>query len=488
MLPGVIPRDDPVCDLGATRGHTVATYRGRVRRISLWMRAHPAVGDSLIAIVLLALDVLIYGLFVAFPAPDVATPPWYLGLPLIVILLGVVPLRRKYPLVMAYWVLVWTVPYVASGFGDVAFSVAVVSCIALYTVVVYSGRKQAAIYTALTLAVSLVHQALQYPDDWIVNTVTVVLALALCWVLGEFVGARRAYQAEVEARLHLLENERHQATRIAVAEERERIARELHDVVAHAVSVIVVHADGASFAVRRDPDLAERAIGTISDTGRSALSELRRLLAILRDDTSDDGGDEQSGVGGEGARTPQPTAADLVELAERIETAGLTVRLDLDEGIDDLPAGVSLGVYRIVQEALTNSLKHAGVGTRAQVTVRWDRGGGGDGGRDHAGSVLIEVEDDGAGRANPVLAGEAAGGGTAGRTPSASTSASGSGAPGSSAASAASATGAESGASSGNGLIGMRERTNVHDGTLTAGPAPGGGWRVRAELTVRLGA
>ncbi|MBB3662817.1 signal transduction histidine kinase [Prauserella sediminis] len=429
-----------------------------MRRISLWMKAHPVVGDSLIAIVLFALDVLVYALFVAFPVPDIATPPWYVGLPLIVILLGVVPLRRKYPLVMAYWVLVWTIPYVAAGFGDVAFSVAVVSCIALYTVVVYSGRRQAAFYTALTLVVSLTHQILQYPDDWVVNTVTVVLALALCWVLGEFVGARRAYQAEVEARLHLLENERHQATRIAVAEERERIARELHDVVAHAVSVIVVHADGASYAVRKDPDLAERAIGTISDTGRSALHELRRLLAILRDDDRDD----ENRVGGEGARTPQPTAADLVELADRVETAGLTVRLDLDETIDELPAGVSLGVYRIVQEALTNSLKHAGVGTRAHVRVRWDRGAGRD--TDHAGSVHIDVEDDGAGRANPVLAGGPGAGaareGPAERAPSA---------PG------------------GNGLIGMRERTNVHDGTLTAGPAPGGGWQVRAVLTVRLG-
>ncbi|GAA1250142.1 sensor histidine kinase [Prauserella halophila] len=419
------------------------------------------VGDSLIAIVLFALDALVYSLFVAFPAPGVATPPWYVGLPLAVCLLAVVPFRRKYPLVMAYWILVWTIPYVASGFGDVGLGVAVVSCIALYTVVVYSGRRQAALYTALTLVVILTHQILQYPGDWIVNTVTVVLSLALCWVLGEFVGARRAYQAEVEARLHLLENERHQATRIAVAEERERIARELHDVVAHAVSVIVVHADGASYAVRKDPDLAERAIGTISDTGRSALSELRRLLAILRDDDRDgDHDDEGSRGGGEGARTPQPTAADLVELADRIETAGLTVRLDLDEAIDELPAGVSLGVYRIVQEALTNSLKHAGIGTRAQVRVRWDRGAGRN--AEHAGSVHVDVDDDGAGKANPVLAGGS--GARARRTADRAPSTSG-----------------------GNGLIGMRERTNVHDGTLIAGPAPGGGWQVRAELTARLG-
>ncbi|TWH21611.1 signal transduction histidine kinase [Prauserella rugosa] len=417
-------------------------------------------GDSLIAIVLFALDVALYSLFVAFPVPDVPPPPpWYVGIPLAVCLLAAVPVRRRHPQLMAYWVLVWTVPHVVFGIGKTTIGVAVVSCIALYTLVVYTGRRQAAVYTALTLVVSLAHQIIEFPGEWLVNTVTVVLSLALCWVLGEFVGARRAYQAEVEARLALLENERHQATRIAVAEERERIARELHDVVAHAVSVIVVHADGASYAVRTNPEVAERAIGTISETGRSALAELRRLLAILRDDQ------------GENARTPQPTAADLGDLAERMRAAGLAVRLETEGPLDDLPAGVALGVYRIVQESLTNSLKHAGPGTRAHVRVRHvadgggeDSGGvsGGDGGGDGAAgaSVRIAVDDDGAGRAHPVLA-------TTAHTSVPSTG--------------------ETAQAAGNGLIGMRERANVHGGVLEAGPAPGGGWRVRAALPVNSG-
>src|SRR5262249_51333183 len=144
-------------------------------------------------------------------------------------------------------------------------------------------------------------------SEAVAMAVTGGLALALCWVFGEFVGARRAYQAEVEARLHLLETERDQQAKIAVAEERARIARELHDVVAHAVSVIVVQADGAAYAVRSQPELAERAVKTISATGREALTELRRLLGVLRSEQEEDQ-----------ERTPQPGTRSLSELAERV--------------------------------------------------------------------------------------------------------------------------------------------------------------------------
>ena len=155
----------------------------------------------------------------------------------------------------------------------------------------------------------------------------VVLALAFCWALGEFVGARRAYQAEVEQRLALLEVERDHQARMAVAAERARIARELHDVVAHAVSVIVVQADGAAYAVRSQPELAERAVQTISATGREALTELRRLLGVLRSEEA------------EGELTPQPGTQSLSELAERVRAVGLPVRLEIVGDVDDLPAG-----------------------------------------------------------------------------------------------------------------------------------------------------
>ncbi|OLT45495.1 hypothetical protein BJF85_18655 [Saccharomonospora sp. CUA-673] len=438
-------------------------------------------GDSLIAVVLFLVDALFIMLLNAFPTPETETPRWYVGLPLAVGLLAAMPARRSHPVLMAYWVLGWSIPHVALGLMDAPLSVAAASCIALYTLVVYTTRRTAAVYTALTVGVSMSQQLIEFPDDVLVNMITIVLSLALCWVLGEFVGARRAYQAEVEARLALLENERHQSTRIAVAEERERIARELHDVVAHSVSVIVVHADGASYAVRKDPDLAERAIGTISETGRSALAELRGLLAILRDnrdegegsDSGSDGADSEGSGGGAGsgsapARTPQPTTADLDELADRMRGAGLLVRLETEGALDDLPAGVALGTYRIVQEALTNSLKHAGVGARTHVRVRR---------ADEGAAVSIDVEDDGAGRAHPVLAGRADVDGTGAAGAGVAAGASGSGSSGAGAAGAAVP-------ASGNGLIGMRERVNVHGGTLKAGPAPGGGWRVRAVLPV----
>ncbi|PXY31599.1 two-component sensor histidine kinase [Prauserella muralis] len=380
------------------------------------------VGDSLIAVHLLLIDVAIL-LFTRFEeAPDFA--PWYVALPVDVLTVLPLVVRRRYPLVSAYGVLVLGAAHAALQLG---LASGIASAVSVYSVVIYAGRAHGVLYLVLMVVASATQILLQYDDGRVINAVVVALVLALCWMLGEFVGARRAYHAEVEARLHLLETERDQATRIAVAEERGRIARELHDVVAHAVSVIVVHADGASYAIRTDPGLAERAVRTISDTGRGALAELRRLLDVLRGEG-----------GGSEPRVPQPTAADLAEVADAMRAAGLPVLLDVDGDLGELPAGVSLGVYRIVQESLTNTLKHAGPGARAEVCVR--RGDD---------EVTVTVTDDGAGRARQVA-------GT--RAPE----------PG------------------GNGLIGMRERAHVYGGTLDAGPSPGGGWHVRARLPVRL--
>jgi signal transduction histidine kinase len=311
----------------------------------------------------------------------------------------------------------------------------------LYSVVVYAGRRRGLVYLAAVVGTTALQLAIENPQDVVVEAIIAAFGIALTWTIGEFVGARRAYDVEVEARLHLLETERDQATRIAVAEERGRIARELHDVVAHAVSVMVVQADGASYALESNPELAKRALQTISETGRGALGELRRLLDVLRHDDSD----------GE-PRVPQPDAHALADLADRMRTAGVPVALEVDD-LGDLPAGVSLGVYRIVQESLTNTLKHAGHGASASVRV-------------HRTGDLVEVlvSDDGAGRAQamtPVQVVTAGSRSTRNPPPRLSV-------PG------------------GNGLIGMRERANVYGGTLEVGPAPGGGWQVRAELPVRL--
>ncbi|TQJ03771.1 sensor histidine kinase [Amycolatopsis cihanbeyliensis] len=383
------------------------------------MRAHPMVGDSLLAAALLSIDVLI------FFFEDLPMPPWYLALPADVLVVLPLVVRRRHPLWSAYLVLAFSVLH-----SELRLGLGAVFCgaIAIYTAVVYAGRKPGALYVVVFVLANVAQAAIGQGTDWVPNTITSTLIFVLCWVLGEYVGARRAYHAELEARLHLLETERGQAARIAVAEERGRIARELHDVVAHAVSVIVVQADGASYMIRSNPELAERAVRTISDTGRGALAELRRLLDLLRGE----------GASGE-PRVPQPDAATLAELAERVRAAGVPVRLDVEGELGDLPAGVSLGVYRIVQESLTNTLKHAGPGASATVRVRQD-----------AEAVDVEVADDGGDRGALVAAGE----------------------------------GAE--VPGGNGLIGMRERAHVFGGTLEVGPGPGGGWRVRASLPVRL--
>ncbi|MEU6644969.1 histidine kinase [Saccharomonospora sp. NPDC046836] len=382
------------------------------------------VGDSLIAVLLLLIDTAYF--FVSmFEVVPHHLPPWYLALPMDIVTVLPLILRRKYPVFSAYALLVLGAVHAWLALGLTA---AVASGISVYSVVVYVGRRQGVLYLASITIASVGQLYVQFDEEWVINAIVSTLYMAFCWVLGEFVGARRAYQAELEARLHLLETERDQAARIAVAEERGRIARELHDVVAHAVSVMVVHADGASYAIRANPGLAETAVRTISDTGRAALAELRRLLDVLRGEETD-----------AEPRVPQPTAADLADLVARMRSAGLPVELDVGE-LGELPAGVSLGVYRIVQESLTNAFKHAGNGARAQVQVHR-----------YVDTIDVEVNDDGAGKARQLVPAD-------GERP----------VPG------------------GNGLIGMRERANVYGGTLTVGPRPGGGWQVHARLPVRL--
>ena len=374
------------------------------------------VGDSLLAALIASFDLLLFiARVVASPEGELEPRPWYVTLPLIFAVVAPFVFRRKYPITAAY---VTLGAGIAHSVMEIGIASMFTTCIALYTLVAYVSRRSALLYLAVNEVVTLVQSPWQFPEQWVTQLIVVNLALAFSWALGEFVGARRAYHAELEQRLQLLETERGQQARIAVAEERARIARELHDVVAHAVSVMVVQADGAAYAVRTQPELAERAVTTIASTGRDALTELRRLLGVLR---SEDTGTEL---------TPQPGTQSLSELAARVRAVGLPVQLDIVGNVDDLPAGVGLGIYRIVQEALTNSLKHAGPGTSA--TVRVERNGD---------RVDLSIVDDGRRSSRSLV-----------------------------------------GVSGGNGLIGMRERALVFGGTLDAGPRSGGGWQVTASL------
>ncbi len=239
------------------------------------------------------------------------------------------------------------------------------------------------------------------------------------WLLGQEVRERRSYQAWLEERAAWLERDREDQAKRAVREERARIARELHDVVAHEVSVMTVQAAGARRVLAEHPESAAAALEAIEESGRQALAEMRILLGVLRPE------------GEEALRTPQPGLARLDGLVEQVVGAGLPVSVAIGGEPRPLPAGVDVSAYRIVQEALTNSLKHAG--PRASARVHIDFG---------VSDLGIEVVDDGRGSASELADGNGAG----------------------------------------LGLVGMRERAAMLGGDLRAGPLHGGGYRVRATL------
>jgi signal transduction histidine kinase len=267
------------------------------------------------------------------------------------------------------------------------------------------------------------------------------LGIAVAWIVAETVRNRRVRWAELNARAERLEREREQEARRAVTEERLRIARELHDVVAHSMSVIAVQSAVGGHVMDTQPEEARQALAAIESTSRSALTEMRRLLGVLRQD-------------GEpaGSLVPAPGLADLAPLVAQVGEAGLKVWVQVDGERAPVPPGVDLSAYRIIQEALTNVIKHAAASS-ACVTVRYEPG-----------AVTLEITDDGSAepdgtspRAGP---GERAGEGRAGGrgdpdVPSPGT---------------------------GHGIIGMRERVAVFGGQFTAGPQPGGGFRVFARL------
>jgi signal transduction histidine kinase len=236
-----------------------------------------------------------------------------------------------------------------------------------------------------------------------------VVFLVAAWLLGDSVGSRRAYVREIEEKAERLEHERQTEARRAVAEEQARIARELHDVVAHALSVIIVQAGAAEDVFEKDPLRARQPIRSIDAAARSALADLRRVLGIL-----------QHGAEYE----PQPGLARLDRLVEQVRATGLDVAVEIAGSPRPLPAAIDLSAYRIVQEALTNALKHAHA-SRVDVRIRYGE------------ALELDVRDDGRGSAN---------------------------------------------GHGGSGLVGMRERVALLGGSIETGTGPSGGFRVAAAL------
>jgi signal transduction histidine kinase len=373
-----------------------------ISRFVRWYDEHPIAGDAGLAGLVL----------VAFVLPsDLATEGDVLAdLAFSVALLACVPFRRRAPTTVFVVVSVLCLAQIA--LLDLIVAGDFVALIALYTVVAYGpGGRVAAAATACTVAGALLSAARwDVPGEGVSLVETAVTMVA---TLGAWRRTRRAHVAGLEERNRLLALERDQQAAVGAALERARIARELHDVVAHSISVIVVQADGAAAGAEQRPAAAAAALRTIGDTGREALAQMRRLLGVLRAEDA-------------GGLAPQPGTAQLDALVAQVARAGLPVRLSVHGRPRPVAGTVDVTVYRVAQEALTNVLKHAGPVSRVDVVLRY---------LDDA--VEVRVLDDGRGGL---------------------------------------------GAGAGHGLLGMRERVELHDGTLVAGPRDGGGFEVRAVI------
>ncbi len=399
----------------------VARYRrsGMIR----WVRGlNPLVADALLAAGLISLDLA------ALVGPtghrEVVRPADALAVIILVLMSLPLVWRRQRPVpvlgvtmaaFMAYHL--FEFPQSPPGLGPL---------VALYSVAAHCKPRTVAIAASVALPALTLFLALGVAFSDQLEPVDIVTNLILLGVIGTVgitLANRRARTAALEERAARLEQEREERARLAVIDERARIARELHDVVAHNVSVMVVQAGAARRVLPTRPGEAEEALVSIEATGRQALTEMRRLLGVLRTE------DEAAGV-----LEPQPSLGQLEVLLASVREAGLAVDVTTEGEPRPLPAGVDLTAYRIVQEALTNILKHAGP-ARASVVLRYDDG-----------AVEVGVSDDGRGiAADPAIV---------------------------------------NGANGGHGLVGMRERVALFGGRLHAGPRRGGGYLVTARLPI----
>jgi signal transduction histidine kinase len=318
-------------------------------------------------------------------------------------------LRRRYPVAVVVGVTAVSLAMIAVGVWVVPLPLGV----ALYTLT--SLREQRAARAAGFVVILAVAIAVLSAGklEFGAGAARVVFLIAAA-LLGDSIRSRRAYVREIEEKAERLERERESEARRAAAEEQARIARELHDIVAHALSVIVVQAGAADDVFEVDPARAREPIRAIDSAARAALADLRRVLGILQDPAEYE---------------PQPGLDQLDRLVDQIRATGLHVSLEVEGSPRPLSVAVELSAFRIVQEALTNSLKHAAA-EHVRVRIRYGE------------KLELEIRDDGVGH--------------------------GDGADG----------------TAGSGLIGMRERVALLGGTITAGATPGGGYRVSAEIPI----
>jgi signal transduction histidine kinase len=387
-----------------------------------WLRRHPKLVDGGLAAVLAFLGVASAAVMVFRPGSATVGFGRLAGIPLALLLAVPVVFRRSHPVGAFAAAIVIGALQVLLNLKPTATDLVIV--ILLYTLAAYTPRRISVTGLAICLVGSATAVARWMPDRLSLLDATVVGSImfagpsVIAWVFGDSMRYRRAYYTNLEDRAARLEAERDAQAQIAAAAERARIARELHDVVAHNVSVMVVQADGASYALLSDPDRARQALAAIASTGRQALAEMRRMLGVLRRD------EDGTGPG----RAPLPGIGQLGELLEQTRATGLAVSFTVEGVPQPLPGGAALAAYRIVQESLTNTRKHGGPRATAQVTLRYLED-----------ALLLRITDDGQGAAA-----------------------------------------ASDGA--GHGLTGMRERVAIYGGWVQAGPRPSGGYHVTARL------
>jgi signal transduction histidine kinase len=286
--------------------------------------------------------------------------------------------RRIWPVPVFGWVLVGAVGAVA-WLADSIDGLALL--LALYTVASMRPRRDA-LACAAVLEVASVIALLRYAGSrWWFDAILLSGMIAAALGLGLYFAARRAYLAELHDRAERLERERDQQVTLAAAAERARIAREMHDIVAHHLTVMVTLRD-AAIAASPSSERATDVMRTVSATERRALADIRGLIGVLYQSPGQDHGD---------ALQPVPDLTQLDALIEQVWSAGLATTLEVrGAAADDVPAGLQLTVYRVVQEALTNTLKHGGIGTRASVRLHF-----------LPGELRVDIDDDGAGKTVP---------------------------------------------------------------------------------------
>ncbi len=386
-----------------------------VERWTRWSRSHVGTIDLLLAapVVLFALAA---ALAVDESSPTVVAVALAMSLPLV----G----RRRYPVAAGAAVAVAAYAHLVL-LPDLGPSAAVAVPAAVHALAAYAPRWAA--NTALVAAlVGGAGAGVRYlappgsrPLDTAVMAVLVAVFLGGIWAFGLVRGLRRREMSSLTERNRLLELERLKEAELAATQERTRIAREMHDIVAHSLTAIIAQADGGRYAAARDPDTAAKVLATISETGRGALTDMRSLLSVLREDSPRE-------------FTTTPGVGDLGALVDHTGASGLDVTFTETGTSREVSEGLGLSVYRIVQESLTNVLKHAGPSAHADVNLDW-----------HPDRLVVEITDDGKGAAALVES-----------------------RPG------------------GQGLTGIEERARLHGGTSVAGSRvrDGGGYRVRVTL------